>query len=479
MARPVSRIADARTPPSLKERTSAFLQHPLTDVGVIVLIVASVALLIVEYAFELPAFEALIVEELGVIITWLFVLELSLRYWVAKKKARFFRRYWPDLLAVMPILRPLRFLRILRLLRLFRLGLLLSRRFGAFRGMFRMNVYEVWVLAVMTVILVIGSATMAYFFESKHTPGFATFQESFWWALHSLIASEPIGPTPETLGGRVLLVGVMLSGMTMFAVFTGVVSATMINRLSGRQEVFELDLDELDGHIIVCGWNAGVPALVAELSGDPHHAGIPLVLINELEQAPDFSHASVRRELVYHVKGDHTKLDVLRRANAHTASKSVVMADALRDVPPEDRDARTVLSALTLERLNPKILCTVELMDEANEPHLRIAGVEAIVMRNDLAGRCLATALRHPQLIQVVMEILTIDVGETIYRVPGPERPTPYQDVLVALKASEGVLVIGVESAAGGTKVNPSNTLLVQPEDHLIVLGPRERAVRA
>ncbi len=102
MARPVSRIADARTPPSLKERTSAFLQHPLTDVGVIVLIVASVALLIVEYAFELPAFEALIVEELGVIITWLFVLELSLRYWVAKKKARFFRRYWPDLLAVMP-----------------------------------------------------------------------------------------------------------------------------------------------------------------------------------------------------------------------------------------------------------------------------------------------------------------------------------------------------------------------------------------
>lgn len=464
---------------SWKARTTAFLQHPLTDVGVIVLIVLSVALLIVEYAFELPPFEAWLVEELGVLITWLFVLELSLRYWVAKKKTRFFRRYWPDILAIMPVFRPLRFLRILRLLRLFRLGLLLSRRFGSFRGMFRMNVYEVWVLGVLTVILVIGSATMAYFFESKHTPGFSTFQESFWWALHSLIASEPVGPTPETLGGRILLVGVMLSGMTMFAVFTGVVSATMINRLSGRQEVFELDLDELEGHILVCGWNAGVPALVAELSGDPHHAGTPIVLINELEHPYEFNHASVRAELLYHVRGDHTKLDVLRRASPETAGKAVVMADALRDVPSEDRDARTVLSALTLERLNPKIQCTVELMDEANEPHLRIAGVEAIVMRNDLAGRCLATALRHPPLINVLMEILTIDVGETIYRMPGPKEASAYGEVLTRLKERENVLVIGVEGPDGATKVNPSSTSLVRPEDHLIVLGPREKAGRA
>lgn len=474
-----AQAAPGRRRGTWKERTQAFLQHPLTDVGVIVLIVLSVALLIVEYAFQLPAFETWLVEELGLLITWLFALELSLRFWVAKKKARFFRRYWPDLLALMPVFRPLRFLRILRLLRLFRLGLLLSRRFGAFRGMFRMNMYEVWVLAVLTVILVIGSATMAYFFESKSTPGFATYQESFWWALHSLIAAEPVGPSPETLGGRVLLVGVMLSGMTMFAVFTGVVSATMINRLSGRQEVFELDLDELEGHILVCGWNAGVPALVAELSGDPHHAGTPIVLINEQEHAHEFTHHALRAELVYHVRGDHTKLEVLRRANAHTAGKAVVMADALRDVPPEDRDARTVLSALTLERLNPKIQCTVELMDEANEPHLRIAGVEAIVMRNDLAGRVLATALRHPPLVQVVMEVLTIDVGETIYRMPGPSQATAFGEVLSQLKAKENVLVIGVEVAGGSTRVNPPSGTLVRPEDHLIVLGPREKAGRA
>lgn len=464
---------------ALRKRTVAFLLHPVTDVAVIVLIVLSVALLVIESALVLSDFERRIVEDLGTFITWVFAVELTARFWVAKKKSRFFRRYWPDIIAVMPLFRPLRFLRVLRLLRLFRLGLLLSRRMGSLRGMIRMNIYEVWVLAVITLILVIGSATMAYFFESSSNAGFSTFRESFWWALHSLIASEPVGPTPETLGGRILLVGVMLSGMTMFAVFTGVVSATMINRLSGRQEVSELDLDELEGHILVCGWNAGVPALVAELAGDPHHRGTPIVLVNEAAHAQEINHPSVRPDLIYHVRGDHTKLQVLMRANAQAAGKAVVMSDALRDVPPEDRDARTVLSALTLERMNSNIMCTVELMDPSNETHLRMAGVEAIVMRNELAGRFLATALRHPQLIQVVMELLTVEVGETIYRVPGPTKSTSYRDVMVDLKARDDVLVIGVQSAGGVMNVNPSNSMMVHPEDHLVVIGPVGKAARA
>jgi voltage-gated potassium channel len=129
--------------------------------------------------------------------------------------------------------------------------------------------------------------------------------------------------------------------------------------------------------------------------------------------------------------------------------------------------------------MNSNIMCTVELMDPSNETHLRMAGVEAIVMRNELAGRFLATALRHPQLIQVVMELLTVEVGETIYRVPGPTKSTSYRDVMVDLKARDDVLVIGVQSAGGVMNVNPSNSMMVHPEDHLVVIGPVGKAARA
>ena len=61
-------------------------------------------------------------------ITALFAVELSLRFWVAPKKTRFFERYWIDILAVLPLVRPLRLFRVLRVLRLFRAGVLFRRR---------------------------------------------------------------------------------------------------------------------------------------------------------------------------------------------------------------------------------------------------------------------------------------------------------------------------------------------------------------
>ena len=126
--------------------------HPATDVVVMVLIVVSVTLLLVEEALSIRDGWIPIASE---VITGIFAVELSLRFAVAKKKSRFFRRYWPDILAVLPLLRPLRlfrFLRLLRLFRLFQLGMLLDRRASFLRNIFRVNFYLLWALMVLTLI---------------------------------------------------------------------------------------------------------------------------------------------------------------------------------------------------------------------------------------------------------------------------------------------------------------------------------------
>ncbi len=465
---------------------TAFLSHPVTDVVVIMLIISSVILLFLEEAMSLPLESP--IPLISDAITFIFAVELSLRFLAAKKKGRFFRRYWPDVLAVLPILRPLRIFRIFRLFRLFRLfqlGVLLDRRIA--RGAMRINFYFLWVLIVSTAFLIIGSAVVALILErGLHNAAFSNLQQTLWWAAYSIIAGEPVGTAlPKSTGGRFLMAAMMLSGMTLFAIFTGIVSATMITRLQGGSQLAEMDIEELDGHVLICGWNTGTVPLLSEMAADAELKDLPLVLVNELERLPDLTKTKVRADLRYHLKGDFTQVDLLKQAGVERASRAVVMADHVRQLSTGDRDARSVLAALTIERLNPEIYCVVELMDENNQAHLGVAGVEAVIMRSELSGLALASACRHPRLMEVMMNLLTMRRGETIHRVEGPRAPIRFDELLLHVKREYGALLIGVERPKDPASrvptlrqvdhtdmlVNPAPDLIVKPEDWLIVIG--------
>ena len=478
-------------PRQRRRSLAAFISHPITDVVVMLLIVASVVLLVMEVGMDLPDHSW--VAHVSEVITAIFAVELTLRFVAARKKGRFFRRYWPDILAVLPLLRPLRIFRLFRLLRLFRLfqlGLLLDRRVTVLSGVLRVNFYFLWVLVVLTVFLIIGSAVMAYLFE-QGSSAFGSLSKNLWWAAYSIIAGEPVGEMPQTTAGRVLMAAMMLSGMTLFAIFTGMVSATMMTRLQGGARLAELDIEELEGHVLVCGWNTGTPPLLSEMAVDDELRGLPLVLVNELDRLPDLSRTRIRSDLLYHVRGDFTQLQVLKRAGVELAARAVVMADHIRQHASADRDARSVLAALTIERLNPDIYCVVELMDADNQAHLGVAGVEAVIMRSELSGRALAAACRHPNLMEVMMNLLTLRRGETIHRVPGPREPMTFADLLPRVKETYNALLIGVErprpdkpeskslKVTGNTDmmVNPDANLLVQPNDWLILIGAPNQVV--
>ncbi|MBI4817786.1 MAG: ion transporter [Deltaproteobacteria bacterium] len=456
-------------PPRLRARVFRVMANPAVDLAIAVLIVSSVVLLTIEQATDLPEEALSTVSDLESVITSLLALELLIRFWLARHKGRFFRRYWPDILAVAPIFRALRFLWILRLFRLFRLGVVLSRRVGLFRDVLRVNVYEFWALGVAGVLLVIGASIASFTLEGATNPDFSTLTRSFWWSMHSVIAGEPVGASPATTGGKMLLVAVMIGGSTLFAAVTGVVSATMVNRLAGRKDMFDMDIEELESHIVICGWNAGVPALVGEISRDKRLSRVPLVLVSDTDNPlPQLKSTGARAELLYWMRGDHARMDVLRKAGVERAARAVVMTDAHVSAVT-DRDARTVLAALTIEKLNPKIHCTVELMDGANEGHLRVAGVEAIVMRNDLAGRVLAIACRDPSAASVLMDLATLTFGQTIVRRKGPLIPTAFGEIVIKTKAESGALAIAVERG-DKVEVNPRASSLVGPDDFLLVI---------
>jgi len=459
---------------SMRKKVDAFINHRYTDLAIVLLILLSVALLVIETV--LPEtnryFEP--VETSGHVLTCLFIVELSIRFFAIPSRRRFFRIYWLDILAVMPVMRSFRILRIIRLLRLFRMGILLNRRLSGIGEAFRRGKSEIITVGVIVLIVVLAGAIGINLAEKEAGGVFGSIEGSVWWSLYSLIAGEPILGLPESRLGHVLTLLVMLGGLGFFATFTGIVSAAMVNRLSKKLEVREMMLQDVRDHVVICGWNRMGFKLMEEIQADPALACSPVVVVAEREQAP--APVPIPQERLYFLPGDFTKVEVLKEAGIERATLAVLLADKSLSRSDQDRDARTVLAALTIEKLNKDIFTCVELLNRDNQTHLAMAGVEEIVVPDEYAGRILATASRNRGIVALLDELLTSRYGNQIYKAPLPEawRDKDVGWVHRTMKEKHDSTLLSIERRkddASRIFVNPSSELKVQQGDNLIFIA--------
>jgi voltage-gated potassium channel len=445
--------------------------------GLLVLILISVGFLLIEaVSLDDNRIEHGI-EFLSDAITWVFIFELAIRFWIAPKKKRFFRRYWIDILAVAPVIRPLRLFRVVRLLRLFRAGLFLNRRLATFQGVFRGASAEFTVLGTVTAVLVLTASVTLHLTEHTTNPDFSTFSNAVWFSVYSLIGGEPIGGTPTSTMGRFVTLVLMLGGMTTFGVFVGTVSASMVARLSKRMEINEMDIDELKGHVVVCGWNQSGPTVLQELffaRGGPPRA---VVVVTEQEGLPkDIELNKVRHEMLYHVTGDYTRVDVLERAGIRRAGAALLLSDTTVPRTDQDRDARTVLAGLTIERLAKGIFTSAQINDRENETVLRLAGVEEIVVTSEYAGYILGSVGRTFGLVNVLDDILSARHGNAFHKaiLPSELDGTTVGELHRVLKDRYQAILISVEVPSDqGPKVqvNPPSDMRLKSGMPLVLIA--------
>jgi voltage-gated potassium channel len=464
-----------RPPPGARAAVERVLQHPGVELGILVLIVASVGLLLGETAAPDGSAAKTWAARAGDVITGLFIVELSLRFWTARKKRRFFRRYWLDIIAVLPLARSFRLLRALRLLRLFRAGVLLSRRMNAFGGVFRGAGPELTLLATVTTTLILASSIVLFLAERRDNPQLREIEDTVWFSVYSLIAGEPVGAEPATSTGRAVTLGVMLGGLTVFGVFVGTISASVAARLSRRMGANEMDLDELSNHVVVCGWNrAGRNVLRELLIGNRSEA----VLVTEAAQLPDDVPPEVLGTgRLYYISGDYTRVDVLEAANVRRASAAVVLSDRLTPRSDQDRDARTVLAGLTLERIAPHVFTCAELTNRENASLLKLAGVDEIVVPDEYSGVILGSVSRNRGLVDVLDEILTVNYGNAFRKVmiPAAMAGRSVADLHRELKEKHNAILVALERVVQEKNpdllVNPPPETTIEPHDRALIIA--------
>lgn len=460
----------------IKEPIDRFIHAPQTEIVLVTLILISVVLVVFEVVLETRGLTTRWVSHIQAGLTSIFILELSCRYWIARKKRRFWRNYWLDVLAVIPMITAFRLLRLLRILRLLRAGILLNRSLGRLSSAIATSLgLQIGVFMVIGLI-VLTSGLATYLFEAPHNPRLDSLRDAMWWSFLSLVAGEPIGGDPQTDIGRVIALVVMMGGLTTFAVFTGVVSAVMMRKLETFMDFKALEIDELRGHIVICGWNRGGHLIVEELLADGYIDRCPVVIVAEETDEPSQALGHLNQSQLYFYPEDYTKIDILETIGINYASRAILLADATHPRTDQDRDARTVLAALTIEKLNPSIYTCAQLLDRRNDVQLKLAGVDDVIVTEEVSSHLIATSARNQGSVEALAELLTVQSGNQIYEIPMPSGWVGQQYWALAqhLKQQSDALLLAIESIQQQeriTQVNPPADFVLSEEDRLVIIA--------
>lgn len=224
----------------LVERIEHLLDAPATFLAVVFVLALAAELILSAQGASVPSL--LFWAQTGI---WIFFgIQFGLGILVSPNRARYLRRHW---ITAVSLLLP--FFRILRVLRAARVLRALSgvRALSAFNRAARsLGDVLAWTragypLALAGTMAVLGSATLFLFEAESPTSRIDDYPEALWWTLTTLTtigaASEPV-----TVGGRIVGLLIMVSGLVILGYVAGVVGALLFER-GRRREAAEPRVD--------------------------------------------------------------------------------------------------------------------------------------------------------------------------------------------------------------------------------------------
>ena len=208
------------------------------DVGLMVLILASVAAVMAESVRSLQARYGDALRAAEWAFTGLFTAEYLLRLYCVGYKRRYAGSFFGvvDLLAVLPgylqlvlpgaqYLTVIRLLRVLRVFRVLKLAVYMSETTELARALAASRrKIEVFTVCVLTLVVILGS--LMYLVEGEEA-GFTSIPRSIYWAIVTITTVGYGDISPRTNLGQFLAAAIMLLGYAILAVPTGIVSAEM------------------------------------------------------------------------------------------------------------------------------------------------------------------------------------------------------------------------------------------------------------
>lgn len=265
-------------------------------------------------------------------------------------------------------------------------------------------------------------------------------------------------------GGRLLAALIAILGIGSATVL----AITLIELLAeghlldivGRRRM-ERELDELDDHMIVCGFGR----VGRQVADDLILTGTAQVIVDVDEKRLP---KAAERGLPY-VAGDATDERVLETVQVQRARGLAACTDD---------DAENILIALTAKLARPDLFVVVRLKNPQNVSKAQQAGADRVITPTEIGGRRIAALLTKPAVVDfldvvthssevdIVLEELTLTEGSSLV---GKTLATS------GLRDSYGANVVAIRRVGRHTTTTrPDPTLAFKPGDVLVAIGAQE-----
>jgi voltage-gated potassium channel len=449
-----------------------------------ILILVSVFLIFVEFFIyggveeKIPSW----ITQTNEYLTYIFIVELILRWIVSRTNHAFITNFWIDILAVMPSFRIFRFfrisriLRILRLLRLFRvfsIGSEFTRKFSFFSRIFEGRLTEIGIISSFGLFAIFFGAVGLSQFEAGSSNDINSVSDAFWKSLFSLMAGE-YADYPVTLGGKIVFFILLIFEMGIFAMLTGTFSAIMMDKIKETTMHKHTDPEELNNHVIICGFGQKTIILSREFLLDPAFEDSEILIISEKpNMMEELQQHGLDTNRISLLNEDFTSISALNKAGVERARLAVITSERNGTRSTQDVDARTILAALTIEKLNPKIHTSAEIYNEEFASHLKMGGVEDVVIQGEVSGKLLARISMHEGLLAFFKDLLSRDSGNTLNFIMATQEYAGknYNETSTLLHDKFGYTLVGVKPYDKDVMVNPKEKIIAA-NDELLVIAP-------
>jgi voltage-gated potassium channel len=301
--------------------------------------------------------------------------------------------------------------------------------------------------------------------ERGSNPQFDGVGATYTWLIRTLIE----GGSPydiKTGAGYALYYLIQASGVAVVATLTAGVTSRFVGSVLARGAGMGEAVARR--HIVICGWSSKGPEILRELHAPEVKDRRQVVVLADLES---FSSTA---PLVAFVRGNPTSSKDLTRAGIERADCAIILADeSNRSAAPDDIDARTLLTTLAVESVNPSCYTCVEVIRSENRPHFQRTKADELVVSAELAGALLAGSATTHGLSRLVSDLVTHPQGTEFYRIRPPVAVIgmAFTDALKRMKDHHDSVVVAVFDKTGRYELNPPSLRYIKEDDELLVIA--------
>jgi len=296
-----------------------------------------------------------------------------------------------DLLAILPSYRPLRILRILLIFRLFKL-FRYSNSIKVFADVLSSKRFELITLAIFMGFLVFISSIAIYLFENNSSGGnIEDLYDAFYWSIVTISTVGYGDITPQTIGGRLVTVTLILTGLGVLSFFTSIIVAAFNDKMHVlRENRTYAELSRYKSFIIICGFGRVGQEIARQFETDKQ----PFIVIDRSEHNIFLA----KQKHYLSIQDDASNNAVLLNAGINRGATAVLCTTG--------NDVTNVYVTLTSRHLNPAIQIISRANRQDNVNKLYQAGANSVIQPFEIAGLLAAEYVGQPVAFEAILGIL-------------------------------------------------------------------------